>query len=388
MRPDAGAATAVDLEQQARRDLDDAFGDHGAAVTAWAPGRCTLVGDHVDYAAGVVLCVAINLGVAVALRASPDGTYRATSAGEQVARTDPAVIGDMGDRVFAPAIALRRSGIEVPAYEVALAADVPAGAGLASSAAVICAVLVAALRTVRVQLSAHDVIAAALTAERDIVGVPCGSLDQHAVVEAPPGGALLLDCRSDSSTAVPWPWDDVVLCACSTGEQHDVGGVEYRSRRAQTERALRQAGVASAQEITATMIESGGLPALEARRARHVATETARAIQAANALRTGDAELLGRLMTESHQSLRDDQEVSTPALDAVAGAALRVGRCHGARMVGAGFGGTVTALVERDAASECAAAMAMAAGGNARATWVLQPSAGLMSLAADVIGSG
>jgi galactokinase len=156
----------------------------------------------------------------------------------------------------------------------------------------------------------------------------------------------------------------------------------------QTERALLQAGVASAQDITDAMIETSGLSALEARRARHVATETARAARAASALRAGDAETLGRLMTESHISLRDDHEVSTPALDAAAAAALQVPGCYGARMVGAGFGGTAIALVDRNAASQCAEAMAVAAGADTRATCVLQASAGLACLAADVIGSG
>ena len=388
MRRSARAASMRGLEADAMRALDDAFGSREEAVTAFAPGRSTLVGEHVDYAAGMVLCIAIDLGVAVALRLSPDGMYRAVSAGQRVARVNPAPAGDLGDRVFAAGLALRRYGVDVPPYEVALAADVPAGAGLASSAAVICAVIAAVLRIVGGRLSAHNVVSAALTAERDIVGVACGSLDQHAVVESPEGGALLLDCRNDSWTAVPWPWRDVVLCACNTGEQHDVGGAEYRSRRAQTELALRELGVTSAQEITAEMIEGAGLPLVEGRRARHVASETARAVQAARAMREGDAHHLGRLMTESHRSLRDDHEVSTQALDAAVAAALRVPGCHGARMVGAGFGGTVVALVESDSASECAAAMSGGAGGHACSSWVLRPCAGLMHLASDVVTSG
>ena len=386
MATDARVQTAAGLQQQANRDLVAAFGGGGEAVAAWAPGRCTLLGEHVDYAGGVVLCIAIDLGVAAAIRVAPDGIHRAFGAGHRAVRGDPAPAGDIGDRVFAAMTALRRIGVDIPPCEVALSASVPAAAGLASSAAVICAVIAAALRLARARMTAHEFVQAALTAERDIVGVPCGSLDQHAVVEAPPEGALLLDCREDSWTVVPWPWREVVLCACSTGETHDVGGTAYRSRREQTERALGRLHVTSAQDVTAEMVNRGHLSALEARRVRHAATESTRAEHGARAMRAGDVARLGELMSESHRSLRDDHEVSTPALDAAVDAAIQTRGCFGARMVGAGFGGTAIALVRRSSAARCAAAMA-AAGGGGCSTWMLQRSAGLSHLAADVIGS-
>jgi galactokinase len=375
------------FELEAGRALRDAFGDGGDAVTAWAPGRCTLLGEHVDYAGGVVLCIAIQLGIAVAMRTSPERVFRTHSGESRVVRSDPGPAGDIGDRIFAAAVALRHAGINVPPYDVAVAANLPSGAGLASSAAIVCAVIVAALRLTRSRLTAADVVDAALFAERDVVGVPCGSMDQHTIVEAPPHGALLLNCRDGSASQVRWPWPDVVLAACSTAEQHDVGGAAYRSRREETDRALAKLHVAGAQDITENALRGGHLPSVQGRRVRHVATETRRAVDGADAMRARDAARLGALMTDSHRSLRDDHEVSTPALDAVVEAALRVPGCFGARMVGAGFGGSVIALVERSAADACAAAMRAAAAG-ARGTWVLLPSPGLAHTAADVIGSG
>lgn len=387
MRDDGTTDGAAALELQAARALRDAFGDGGDAATAWAPGRCTLLGEHVDYASGIVLCIAIQLGVAVAMRASPKHVFRAQSAGLRAVRAEPGPAADIGDRIFAVALALRRAGVGLPPYDVGVAASLPSGAGLASSAAIVCAVIVAALRLGRARLAAAGVVDAALFAERDVVGVPCGAMDQRTIVDAPPGGALLLDCRDDSASSVAWPWSDVVLVACSTGEQHDVGGTAYRDRRQETDGALSRLQVASAQDVTDDVLRRGGLSPVQSRRARHVATETQRALRGADAMRAGDAARLGALMTESHRSLRDDHEVSTPALDAVVEAALRVRGCLGARMVGAGFGGTVVALVDRGAAHACAAAMRSAAA-SARGTWVLRPSPGLAHIAADVIGSG
>lgn len=209
-----------------------AFGSGGEVATAWAPGRCTIVGNHVDYAGGIVLCVAIDIGVGVAVRASRDGRWRAASAGRVVERDAPAVAGDIGDRIFAAVTALRDAGFAAPPCEVAVSATLPEAVGLASSAALICAVLTALLRLLRVRVPATQLVDLALHAERDIVGVPCGPLDQRAIVHAPGSGVLVLDCRSGTHSTVGWPWgDDVVLCACDSGERHDVGGAGHRERR-------------------------------------------------------------------------------------------------------------------------------------------------------------
>jgi galactokinase len=341
------------------------------------------VGEHVDYAGGDVLCLAVDLGIAVAVRPTETLRYLVTSGGTVVSRSDAGPAGDIGDRVLAPVVALRGRGFSVPVIEVGVAATLPAGAGLASSAALIVAVTTAVLRMLGATITARDLAAIALTAERDVVGVPCGPLDQRAVIDAPDRGALLLDCRTGGETVVPWPWADVVLVGCDTGTHHDVGGVEYRRRREETESGLAALGVATCQDLREPAVDAAALDPVIKRRLRHVMGESARAAAAAAALRAGDLAALGRLMSASHQSLRDLHEVSTPTLDAVVLAARRVVGCAGARMVGAGFGGAVAALVTRSRAAACREAMAAACGGGT--TFELRPSPGVAVLASDVV---
>jgi galactokinase len=372
-----------DLIATAIRTLEDAGGPGPAPATAWAPGRCTLVGEHVDYAGGNVLCVAVDLGIAVAARASATSRYLVASGDTEVARSGAGPEGDIGDRAFAPVLALRERGFAVPVIEVGIAATLPSGAGLASSAALIVAVSTAVLRLLGATLTARDLAAAALAAERDIAGIPCGPLDQRAVIDAADGGALLLDCRTGDETTVPWPWADVLLVGCDTGTHHDVGGAEYRRRRKETESGLKALGVASCQDLRDALIDAAALDLTVKRRLRHVMGESVRAGEAAEALRRGDVAALGGLMSASHQSLRGLHEVSTPALDAVVRAAEAVAGCAGARMVGAGFGGAVAALVTRTGADPCRRAMSAACGGGR--TFELRPSPGVAVLARDVV---
>ena len=320
-------------------------------ATAFAPGRCTIVGEHVDYAGGTVVCVAVQLGVSVTLRESAEGPRP-----------------DAGALPLATLQALRERGIDVPtAVDVDITATLPQAAGLSSSAALCGATAVAALRLCGTRLQAGELAALMLHAERDIVGVPCGPLDQRAVVHATGGHALVLDCAGGGMSSAPWP-DGYVLAACHTGDTHDVGGEGYRTRRREAEAAL------------------AGDPAL-AHRARHITSEPQRAVEAAGALRRGDMLEVGRLMSESHASLRDDYEVSTPALDAVVAAAQRAPGCLGARLCGGGFGGTAIALVPAPDAAACLAAMqaALDPAQRSRGGWLLRPSPGLAELAPDVV---
>lgn len=335
-------------------------------ATAFAPGRVTVVGEHVDYAGGVVVCMSVHLGITVALRESRDGATR-------VDRLPRATL-----------LALqRRAGVELPPLELDIEATLPRSAGLSSSAALCGAVAVAALRLAGVTLPAAELAATMLHAERDIAGVPCGPLDQRAVVHAPPDGVLVLDCGDDSVGFAPW-LDGHVLVACHTGDTHDVGGEGYRARRGQAERARVALGVESLRDAD----DVDGLhDDLLRRRARHIVSETRRAMACADALRRGDAAEVGELMSASHLSLRDDYEVSTPALDAVVSAAQSVRGCLGARLCGAGFGGTAVALVEEGRAQACIDAMqsALPPDARGRGAWVLRPSPGLHALCPDVV---
>lgn len=333
-------------------------------------------------------CLAIDLEVAVAIRRSVDGTWRVRSAGREAVR-EPGPFqrrGDIADRPLAAAEALRLRGASVPELEIAIEASLPEGAGLSSSAALSCALLVALLRLLGLRLLPRELAGAALVAERDIAGVPCGPLDQAAVVLSPAGGALLLDCRDGGALELPWRLDGIGLVACHTGDTHDVGGAGYRTRREEVDRALALLGAHSWRELDAGAVAAAALPEPFDRRARHVVTETARAAEAADALARGDPAALGAVMTASGSSLRDDFEVTTTGLDSTVAAALATPGCLGARMVGAGFGGTAIALVDDAAAGRCLRAMGDATAGRGRGGWRLHPAPGVAASAADVIG--
>jgi galactokinase len=365
------------------RTLEAAGGAGLNPATAWAPGRCTLVGEHIDYAGGIVLCVAVDLGVAAAVRPSGSGRYLAASDGITVSRDRAEPAGDAADHVLAAVVALRDYGLPVPPVEIGIAATLPAGAGLSSSAALIVATATAILRMLGGTMTARDLAAVALSAEHDVLGIPCGPLDQRAVVSAPDRGVLLLDCHAGTDRSLPWPWPDAILVGCDTGSHHDVGGADYRRRRSETERGLAALGAASCQELTEAAIDASTLDPVVKRRLRHVMGENARSLDAVEALRNSDLPALGRCMSASHRSLRDLHEVSTPALDTVVAAAEGVNGCAGARLVGAGFGGAVAALVTSAAADECRRAMALASGGGS--TFELRPSPGVALLSPDVV---
>jgi len=381
-RSERGATS--ELEGAAAGELEADLGPGVAAACASAPGRITLVGEHVDYVGGRVACAAIDLTLAVAVRPSADRRWRVVSDGERVERDAPSMAGDIGDRVFATASALARFGVLLLPLEIGVASGVPRAAGLSSSAALMTASLVAMLRLAGAQLGADDLVAAVLIGEREIVGVPCGDLDPLAIVHGRAGAVLLLDCSTGFRAMVPWPWPEVGLLVASSGEQHDVQGARYRARRGLAERACAALGVAGCQEIGERW---GELPAELRAAGRHIASETRRTDAAVAVLESGDVERLGILMNESHESLRTDCGVSTSRLDEMTAAARRVPGCYGARLVGAGFGGSAMALVERRAAAGCAAAMAGISRPGA-GTWLVEPSGGLAVTAPDVVTVG
>ncbi len=297
-------------EAAALRELVRAFGPGEAAPASgvaspagWAPGagvapgRVTLIGDHVDYVGGRIACTALDRVLAVAVRPSADGRWRVASGDARVERAAPLMSGDLGDRLFAAAVVLRRVRVPLPALEMAVVGDLPSAAGLSSSAAVVTAALVAMLRLAGDAVSAEDLVAAALTAERDVVGVPCGELDQRSVVHSRAGSILVLDCAHSSWRHVAWPWPEIGLLVAAGGESHDVGGEGYRRRREAAERACAALRVASCQEIGDRWTELED----ELRRyGRHIATETRRTDAAEQALHAADAAALGRLMDQSH----------------------------------------------------------------------------------------
>lgn len=270
--------------------------------------------------------------------------------------------------------------------EAVVSATLPEGAGLSSSAAVVCATLIALLRLHRRRVEASALVELALTAEREIVGVPVGDLDPRAIVECGAGGVMALDLGTGRAEQLRWPWEDIVLVASHSGEQHDVSGEGYRTRRAECARVLRALAVERSSQIDLASLPASTLTPTERSRARHLATETSRSVQAIDAISDVDATRLGRLMSASHASLAADYEVTTDTTDRMAAAARSLDGVYGARMVGAGFGGAVVALCARSSAAACAAAMSAASGRSDLPASILRPSPGLAILAPDVIG--
>ncbi len=330
-----------------------------------APGRVNLIGEHTDYNLGLVLPMAIDLACYVATAPSgdcPTAKQWLRVYSEQLAqgaqwRVDdlPAALprGDWSDRVAGIAWQLTRRGTPLAAQNILIDSTVPLGSGLSSSAALGVS-LALALGGPGYPLTALELAKLAHAAETDFVGVPCGIMDQFAAANGVVGAGLLLDCRSLEWRAVKLP-AGIAVIAANTLVKHELSVSAYRTRVEECGRAARALGLASLRD--ATLDSLGRLSGLELKRARHVVTENARVEEFAVAAQDDDAEQMGRLLIESHASLRDDYEVSCPELDFLVKAALAVPGVLGSRMTGGGFGGCTVNLVRKDAVENLRAAL-------------------------------
>lgn len=247
------------------------------------------------------------------------------------------------------ACALIQNGHTLNGWEGVAAGDVPIGAGLSSSAALELAAARAFAAVSDLAWDAARMARLSQQAENERVGVKCGIMDQMISAAGQSDHALLIDCRSLETQAVPLP-PDTVIVTLDTATRRGLVDSAYNERRQQCEAAARFFGVAALRDMSIEQFEARAdqLDDLTRRRARHVISENQRTLQAAAAMRRGDAVELGRLMDASHVSLRDDFEVSSPALNSIVDCARRQTDCYGARMTGAGFGGCAIALVRID----------------------------------------
>jgi galactokinase len=338
-------------------------------AVASAPGRVNLMGEHTDYNGGLVLPTALPLATTVAVAPRPDDHVNVVTTLAGVAATGSYRLGGEAragawlDYVQGCTWALARDGHRLGGFDAAIASSLPAGSGLASSAAL----AVACLRALRATLAlALDDVALALVAhraERDFVGAPVGVMDQMAASLGDETSALLLDTVTLAIERVPLP-PAVELVVIDSGVRHAIAGGEYARRRAECERAARLIGVARLCE--AAIDDLARLPPPLARRARHVVAEHARVRATAAALAAGDAATLGRLFRASHASQRDDFEVSVPAVDRLVALADADPDVHGARLTGGGFGGSIVVLARRGSGAAVGTRVARAAGGAAR----------------------
>jgi galactokinase len=342
-----------------------------------SPGRVNLIGDHTDYNDGYVLPLAIEREVLVAAALRGDRTVLLASGGFPDVSIDLDALDhggpEWGEYATGVAWSLRLAGVDLVGWDGMVESDVPVGAGLSSSAALELAVARVFTELAAVPWEPEAMAVAARRAENDWVGMACGIMDQLVIAAAPAGAALLIDCRSLETTPVRLPVG-VAVVVVDTGTRRSLVGSAYNERRAACERAARSIGVAALRDATVDDLATVG-DATTRRRARHVVTENGRVLAMRDALGRADLGTAGRLMTESHASLRDDFEVSTPAVDAVVERISAFPGCFGARITGAGFGGCVVALVASRYVPEILAALAAAAG--VREAFVTRPAAGV-----------
>jgi galactokinase len=354
-----------------------AFAARFGPAPAWAaaaPGRVNLIGEHTDYNQGFVLPMAIDRWCVCVAAPAAGARSRlvALDINEsiEVSLTDlsargAAAAGELPawGRYLAGALVERRRSLAagaVPELDLLATSTVPVGGGLSSSAAIETAAAVLIEQALGVgppPVSAlHDFrLARALDcqrAEHRWAGVPCGLMDQLASSFGEPGHALLIDCRDNTVTPVPMPPEDQgVVLVVNSGVHHALAAGEYARRRAACEAAAAALGVASLRDLNSLdAVAWSLLDAEQTRCVRHVVSENSRTLAAAAALRAGDLSTLGRLMLESHASLRDDYRVSCAELDAIVDLAGATPGVHGARMTGGGFGGCAVVLAEPGAA--------------------------------------
>jgi galactokinase len=357
-----------------------------------APGRVNIIGEHTDYNDGFVLPCAIDRETVVAIGPSGDASVTAIASdfGEHrdvfslEGPIEP-VQADWANYVRGVAQQVISGGIALNGARMAIAGNVPLGSGLSSSASLEVAVGNALAAIAGQSIDPVQMAKIAQRAENDFVGCACGIMDQLISARGEAGHALLIDCRSLGCTPVPLPGGVSIIIAHS-GVRHAHAGGEYNDRRAQCEAAARHYGVPALRDLTFEQLETGkaGLDDISYRRARHVVTENARTESAALALKHGNLQRLGELMEQSHRSMRDDFQITVPAVDQLAAImAAPLAGDGGARMTGGGFGGCVIAVAPDARVSAVVKAVAehyRTPEGLPADVFVCQPSAGASRL--------
>lgn len=319
-----------------------------------SPGRVNIIGEHTDYNDGFVLPMAINYATWVALRPRSDGMVliRALDMNEElVFDLDDFTKNSTGWQEYAKGVAwaLQEEGFELKGWEGVVAGDVPIGAGLSSSAALELALARAFCLVNDLEWEPRRIALACQKAENHWVGINSGIMDQMVSACGKENNALLIDCRSLETRLVPLP-DKARIVILDTATRRGLVDSEYNDRRAQCEATACYFDVPALRDLNLEQLEDkhGLLNQTLYNRARHVITANQRVLEAEQAMRTGDAAALGKLMNTSHESMRDDYEISREEMDLMVSIAQEQPGCYGARMTGGGFGGCAIALVEED----------------------------------------
>jgi galactokinase len=331
---------------------------------AAAPGRVNVIGEHTDYNEGFVLPMAIERYTVIAAGPSaspaPQAQLRSTESNGQPVSIDlskplrPLPPGTWANYAAGVLAGFQHLGVSLPGFDAMISSTVPLGGGLSSSAALEVATATLLEAMTGRKLEPVDKALLCQVAEHKFAGVPCGIMDQFISVMGRKDNLLLIDCRSRQPELVPMGDPAVSLLVTNTNVKHELGGSQYATRRDQCETAAKALGVASLRDATFAALERGRgrMEDVEFRRARHVIGEIERTTRAAREIRVSHWNAAGQLMYASHDSLRDDYEVSCAELDIVVDIARGIGLqggVYGCRMTGGGFGGCTVALVKTEA---------------------------------------
>ncbi|MFK7803730.1 MAG: galactokinase [Anaerolineae bacterium] len=345
----------MNLKDLIKQKFQEKYGEAPAFVIR-APGRVNLIGEHTDYNDGFVMPMAINRAVWLAIRPREDGLVHVKSLEmDDPAEFEIANLGEpgegWGEYLKGVTWALLEDGFDLSGWEGIVTSNVPVGAGLSSSAALEMATAMAFMALSNTEWDAPRMAKVGQRAENDWVGANTGIMDQMISASGAADHALMIDCRDLSTQLVPLP-EKTAIVILDTMSRHTHTGSGYNDRRKECEEAARHYGVSHLRDLTNVGLQKGaeGLGRIPLRRATHVISENDRVLQAVKAMRAGDAHLMGLFMNASHDSLRDNFEVTNRDLDLMAALAQESTGCYGARMTGGGFGGCVVALVREDRA--------------------------------------
>lgn len=325
-----------------------------------APGRVNLIGEHTDYNEGFVLPMAIDRRTYVAIAPRNDRTVRclSTAFDDQIEfelSADLTPANDWANHVRGVAACLLRDEFNLRGADLLIASEVPLGAGLSSSAALEIAVGFGLLKVADHLVDPVRLALAAQKAEHEFIGTKCGVMDQFIACLGTEAHALKIDCRSLEHEPVPIDLSEARMVVVNSMVKHDLAASEYNQRRAECEEAVRRLaghlpGIQSLRDVELEEFDqwADALPEVIRRRANHVITENARTLAAIEALKLGQLSHFGKLMKASHESLREDYQVSCRELDLLVEIASRCAGVYGARMTGGGFGGCTVNLVKAE----------------------------------------
>ena len=327
-------------------------------ITAAAFGRVNLIGEHTDYHQGFVLPMPVPRRTVVTVRRHPGYAVRARSANVVPAVAEYELgeesrVGSWIDYVQGVTYIVAKSGRGLAGFDVSIDSNLPPGGGVSSSAALTVALLRALRAMYRFELGDIEIAHLAQKVETEFIGAPIGIMDQMACSVGRPDEALFLDTRSLHFERIPWP-SHIGIVVINSGLAHAHAGGQYATRRRESFAAAALLNVRWLRDAKAASLDRANLPELLRRRARHVVTENQRVLDAVEALRACDPDRLGELFNASHESMKSDYEVSTPAIDTLVGIGQADDDIYGARLTGGGFGGSVLMLAHAGRA-RCAA---------------------------------